>query len=216
MSARSSVFRALAAILLLAGAGVFLQARGSVEIVPQPAPMWLFPRTFGAWQGNDEGIDPEVAEVLGPGQFLNRVYMQPQQPYVDVFVAYFPTQRTGDTIHSPKNCLPGSGWTPIESDRVQLPLAGAAPVNANRYVIAKGHDRQLVLYWYQAHGRTVASEYWAKFYLVADSMRLRRSDGAMVRLITPIQSQESTEAAQARALTLLGPMAAQLSRFIPE
>ena len=213
---KSSWLRALAAILLIAGTGVFLQARGSVESVPHAAGMWSFPQTIGAWQGNDQGIDPDVAEVLGPGSFLSRVYLQPGQPYVDLFIAYFPSQRAGDTIHSPKNCLPGSGWTPIESERVQLAVAGTPPIEANRYVIAKGHDRQLVLYWYQAHGRTVASEYWAKFYLVADSIRLRRSDGGMVRLITPIQSHESTEAAQARALSLLSPVAAQLDRYIPE
>jgi EpsI family protein len=216
MNARSSIFRAVAAIVLLVATGVFLQARGSVEILPQPAPMWTFPQALAGWQGNDQGIDPEVAEVLGPGQFLSRIYAQRGQPYIDVFVAYFPSQRTGDTIHSPKNCLPGSGWTPIESGHVLLPVSGAPPIEANRYVIAKGHDRQLVLYWYQAHGRTVASEYWAKFYLVADSIRMRRSDGGMVRLITPIQSHESTEAAQARAVSLLDPMAAQLPNFIPQ
>ena len=210
------ITRALAAIALLVAAGLLVQARGSLEVVPQPAPLGALPTVLGAWHGVDVGIDPEVSEILGTGEFLSRVYRQPARPYIDLFIAYFPSQRAGDTIHVPKNCLPGSGWTPIESSRTRLPLAGTAPIDANRYVIAKGKERDLVLYWYQAHGRTVASEYWAKYYLVADSIRLRRSDGALVRLVTPMLPNENIEDAQARAMTLLEPMAPQLPRFLPD
>ena len=98
------------------------------------------------------GLAP--GDVLGAGDFLLRVYQDSsrRQPYVDLFLAYFPSQRTGDTIHSPKHCLPGSGWLPVESSRVTLALPGHSPFLANRYVIAKGTDRQLVLYWYLAPG----------------------------------------------------------------
>src|SRR5262249_30001842 len=141
-------------------------------------------------------------EVLGPGDFLLRIYRSRSvtEP-VDLFLAYFPSQRAGDTIHSPKNCLPGAGWSPLESSRISVSLQGRAGFPANRYVIGRGADRQLVLYWYWAHDRAVASEYWAKFYLVADSIRLNRSDGSLVRLTTPIERDESDDAAQQRLLS---------------
>lgn len=130
---------------------------------------------------------PDVLQVLGRGQFLNRIYQQTVGgPDVFFFIAYFPSQRTGDTIHSPKNCIPGAGWAPIESTRISISASssGALAIQANRYVIAKGLDRELVLYWYQAHGRVVASEYWAKVFLITDAVRTNRSDGALIRIVT--------------------------------
>jgi len=146
-----------------------------------------------------------------------RVYQNQQQaqPYVDLYIAYFPTQRAGDTIHSPKNCLPGAGWTPVESSRVMLSLPGHAPFPANRYVIQKGDAKQLVLYWYWAHDRGVASEYWAKFYLVADSLKMNRSDGALVRLTTPMQPGESVAASEQRMLPFADEVQPLLDSYIP-
>jgi EpsI family protein len=132
---------------------------------------------------------------------------------VDFFLAYFPTQRTGSTIHSPQNCLPGSGWIPADLKRIALP--GSEKALVNRYIIAKGLDRQLVLYWYQSNGRIVASEYWAKFFLVADSVRRNRSDGALVRIVTPVARDESVETAERRALDFARQALPQLDRFVP-
>src|SRR5262249_2920185 len=148
---------------------------------------------LGSWAGSDVPIAKDVLEVLGPGDFLLRIYQNQSAgiPYVDLFVAYFPSQRTGDTIHSPKHCLPGAGWLPVESSRIILSLLGMRSFPANRYVIAKGTDRELVIYWYWAHNRGIASEYWAKLYLVADSMRLNRSDGSLIRVTTPLRPGES-------------------------
>jgi EpsI family protein len=162
-------------------------------------------------------MQQDVLDILGPGDFLQRFYENTSvsQPYVDLFLAYFPSQRAGDTIHSPKHCLPGAGWLPTESSRISISLAGRAAFEANRYVIAKGDERQLVLYWYWAHDRALASEYWAKFYLVADSIRLNRSDGALVRVITPLLPGESAETAQQRLLSFAGNFVPRLDRYIP-
>jgi EpsI family protein len=138
-----------------------------------------------------------------------------QLPYIDLFVAYFPSQRAGDTIHSPKNCLPGAGWAPVQSERISLSIAGHAPFDANRYLIAKGDSRQLVLYWYWAHDRGVASEYWAKYYLVADSIKMNRSDGALVRVTTPLKVGETVEAAQQRIMPFVSELVPQLNTYIP-
>jgi EpsI family protein len=213
---RSQVRFFVAAALLLSAA-VFLQARSRMEILPPHRPLSDFALHLGDWTGADIAITPDVREVLGPGDFLLRVYQNESgsQPYFDLFIAYFPSQRSGDTIHSPKNCLPGAGWSPVKADRIWLTLPSVPPFQVNRYVIAKGGDRQLVLYWYLAHNRTTASEYWAKFYLVADSIRMNRSDGSLVRITTPIVRGETTDVAQHRLLSAASYIAPQLGAFIP-
>jgi len=147
-----------------------------------------------------------------------RVYRSSEDrlPASDIFIAYFPSQRTGDTIHSPKNCLPGAGWTPVESSQVQLEVSGHAPFPVNRYVIAKGDERQLVLYWYLAHNRPVASEYWARIYLVSDSIRMNRSDGSLIRLSTPMLPGESADSAMQRLMPFATQVVPLLNRYIPE
>ena len=213
---RHSYLRFLLAVALLLSAAVFLQARSRREILPPREQLQSFPRQLDSWTGTDVPIPQDIRDVLGPGDFLLRVYQSSRpQPYVDLFIAYFPTQRTGDTIHSPKNCLPGAGWTPIKSGLIQMSIAGRKTFHANRYIIAKGDERQLVLYWYLAHDREVASEYWAKFYLVTDSIRMNRSDGSLVRLTTPIVPGEQEDVAQQRLLSLASQIVPQLNEYIP-
>jgi EpsI family protein len=168
------------------------------------------------WSGQEIAIQPEIREILGDGEFLLRIYTRAlQEPYIDFFLAYFPTQRTRSTIHSPQNCLPGAGWLPVESARMQLSRPDGRAITVNRYVIAKGLERRLVLYWYQAHGRLVASEYWAKFYLVTDAIRMNRSDGALVRIITAVDRNEDVEHAQQRAVEFAQVILPSLDSCIP-
>ena len=134
-------------------------------------------------------MDAKILAVLGVDDYLNRVYTSPDRAQLGLYVGYYGSQRQGDSIHSPMNCLPGAGWEPLSKSFLTIPVStaeGAAAVDANRYVIQKGLNRQLVLYWYQSHGRTVASEYWSKLYLVRDAVRLNRTDAALVRVIVPI------------------------------
>jgi EpsI family protein len=212
----SSWIRSLFVATLLAAAGLFLHVRSRAEVLPPREALTSFPQQVGEWVGQDVGIPPKVLEVLGPGEFLERTYSRSsEEPIVDLFLAYFPSQRTGDTIHTPKNCLPGAGWTPIESSRMLLGRPGGSPITVNRYVIAKGSDRLLVLYWYQAHGRVVASEYWAKYYLVADAIRMNRTDGALIRVITPVASGEGSQRAEQRALRFTQGIVPLLDDYIP-
>ena len=212
-----STARFLPVALILIATAIFLQARTRVEVFPPRQPLPSFPQQLGSWEGTDVAIDDDALKVLGPGDFLLRVYRDEQstQPPVDLFIAYFPSQRTGDTIHSPKNCLPGAGWSPVQSSRIMLSMANHAPFPVNRYVIAKGDTRQVVLYWYWAHDRGVASEYWAKYYLVADSIRMNRSDGSLVRLKTVMLRGESTDAALQRLLPLAERILPRLDDYIP-
>jgi EpsI family protein len=216
MSAKGNVRFAVAVVVLLTAA-VFLHARGRNEVFPPRQPLSVLPREFQKWRSRDLSIPPDQLQVLGPGDFLLRDYQSTSssEPPIGLFIAYFPTQRAGDTIHSPKNCLPGAGWAPVETARIQVSLSGQDPFPANRYVIAKGPDRQLVLYWYLAHNRAVASEYWAKYYLVADSIRMNRSDGSLVRLSTPILRSERPDQAQERLLSFAGLIVPRLDDYIP-
>lgn len=212
-----STIRFLLTAALITAAAVFLYAHTSGEVFPARQPLKSFPSTLGDREGTDITIDPDVLTVLGPGDFLLRDYRSndDKQSAIDLFIAYFASQRAGDTIHSPKNCLPGAGWTPTESARIALSLAGHAPFPANRYVIAKGDTREIVLYWYWAHDRGVASEYWAKYYLVADSIRMNRSDGALVRLSSLMSPGESPDAAERRLIPLAGQIVPLLDNYIP-
>jgi EpsI family protein len=211
------VMRFMVAAGLIALTAILLQARGRTELIPARLPLASFPMQLGNWSGKDIPLDKDTLDVLGPGDFLVRGYRDPEgkTPYVDFFVAYFPSQRTGDTIHSPKHCLPGAGWTPEENDRVTISLPGHDPFPANRYVISKAGARKLVLYWYWAHDRGVASEYWAKYYLVKDAISMNRSDGALVRITLDMFPGESVDAAQQRLRPFTADVVPLLNDYIP-
>jgi len=204
------------AVLMLATALV-LQAHSRSEFFPPRTPLSSLPSEIDGWKGTDSVLDQETLEILGPGEFLVRTYEDASelQPWINLYIAYFPTQKAGDTIHSPNHCLPGAGWVPTSREVVQITRADGSSFPVNRYVVAKGGDRQLVLYWFQAHGRAVASEYWAKYYLVSDSVRMNRSDGGLVRLMTSMLQGESPDAAQARMMKLGSQFLPLLDSYIP-
>jgi EpsI family protein len=208
--------RFLLAALLLAIAAVFVEAHSRAEREVPREELVHFPAQVGDWVGVNLGMDPSVREILGDGDFLTRLYQRSgDTAYIDLFLAYFPTQRAGNTVHSPEHCLPGAGWLPVEHTLIQLSRPAGPPLTVNRYVIAKGLDRDLVLYWYQSHGRVIASEYWAKFYLVADSMRMNRSDCALVRVVTPLAPGESIDAGQQRVVEFTELMLPTLDKYVP-
>ncbi len=184
---KSTHARVLTALLVVQLAGGFAISRK--EAVPLAQPLDTFPRQLGTWTMAREGVvEKEVMDVLRADDVLTRTYLEENtQTGANLFVAFFRSQRTGQAPHSPKNCLPGSGWTPSQSDIVTISVPGQADaVEANRYVVAKGEDKSLVLYWYQSRGRTVASEYRAKIYLVRDAIRYNRTDTALVRVVVPV------------------------------
>lgn len=204
-------------IALLLAAGLLLASRTSSENLPPRKPIAEFPIEIGEWKGRATQIPADVLEILGNGEFATRLYSRrPDEAAIDFFLAYFPSQRAGDTLHSPQNCLPGAGWAPLENSRTMLELAPGRSILANRFIIGKGLEKQVVYYWYQAHGRTIASEYEAKAFLVLDAIRMNRTDGAMVRIITPVGHGESAEVADARAISFAKSVFPVLPGFLPE
>src|SRR5882724_6272536 len=158
----------IAAVLMLATALV-LQAHSRSEFFPSRASLSSLPSQIDVWTGTDSVLDQQTLDILGPGEFLVRDYQNasaPQtqpEPWINLYIAYFPTQKAGDTIHSPNHCLPGAGWVPTSREKIQIARPDGSSFPVNRYVVSKGGDHQLVLYWFQAHGRAVASEYRAKY-----------------------------------------------------
>jgi EpsI family protein len=143
------------------------------------------PLTLGDWRWRrDLPLDAGTVRVLQADDYISRSYVRGAIA-ADLFIGYYATQEHG-AMHSPMNCLPAAGWQPMSIGRVRLTTAGAAPIDANRYVIQQGLDKRLVLFWYQSHGRTVASDYASRAYLVLDALRLHRSDAAIIRVITPL------------------------------
>jgi EpsI family protein len=201
---------------LLAGTALVVHGRGGSEIILPHQPLGSFPQTLGSWTGRDIPMDREVLDVLGPGDFLLRDYNnRAHSASIGLFIAYFPSQRAGDTIHSPKHCLPGAGWAPVRADRIKIDVPGIGSIPANRYLISKGEDRQLVLYWYWAHGRAVASEYAAKFYLVTDSIRMHRSDGSLIRVTMGLAPDQNIESVQKVMVAFAGNVVSQIDNYIP-
>jgi EpsI family protein len=213
----SANIRFILAALLIFSAAMVLQARQRNEVFASRLPLQDFPRRINAWSGTDIAIDNDTLQILGAGEFLLRTYRSEEtsDPDINLFIAYFPSQRAGDTIHSPRHCLPGAGWTPVENTRTVLSMPGHAPFPANRYVIAQGASRQIVLYWYWAHDRGIASEYWAKFYLVGDSLKMNRSDGALVRVMAAMYPNETADAAEQRLLPFTNGILPLLNDYIP-
>ncbi|MGE5644444.1 MAG: exosortase C-terminal domain/associated protein EpsI [Acidobacteriota bacterium] len=170
--------------------GVFAVSRK--EIVPPARPLAEFPRTLGGWSLAQEGsVEKEIMDVLRADDVLTRNYTAPGNRTANLFVAYFKSQRTGQAPHSPKNCLPGSGWVPSESGMMDIAVPGRSePIRVNRYVVSRGEDQSLVLYWYQSRDRAIASEYRAKLYLVEDAIRYNRTDTALVRVVVPVAGSD--------------------------
>jgi EpsI family protein len=215
MRTRASQWLRFSAVVVLLGATVgLLEARDRAEVTPARRGLSSFPEQIGAWQGRTLPITVNELEVLGPGDFLMRDYRSPSAAApINLYIAYFPSQRTGDTIHSPKNCLPGSGWTPLRSERLDIHNADGSTMSVNRYIVAKGLSRSLVLYWYQAHGRVTANEYIAKLRLVEDAIRMNRTDGSLVRIVVPFDQND--QAAQNAALAFVAQIQPILEQYIP-
>ena len=174
-----------------------------------------FPGQIGEWRQAtpDQILDDATLSVLRASDYLLRDYQRTDGQAANFYVGYYASQRDGASFHSPLNCLPGSGWTLSEPGKVMIPLPDGSSFAANKYVIENGDFRSMMIYWYQGRGRTVASEYWGKIYTVIDSVRLRRSDAAMVRVTVPLGSSE--EAALAAATDLSSKTAAALGEYVP-
>jgi len=201
-------------ILLMLAAILYLQTRSLGRIVPLRSPLKAFPLEIKTWKGAEVPIEDRVLNILGVEDYLNRAYREVDKGLVYLYIGYYQTQKQGDTIHSPKNCLPGSGWEHFDVGYENISLQGHPTIRVNSYLIEKGTAKQVVYYWYQSNGRVIASEYWGKIHLVMNAMTRNRTDGALVRVTAPISS--STESAKLFALKFIQDSFPLLDQFIPK
>jgi len=217
--------------LLMASAALLLHLRGDVDWVPPSRPLNEFPMTVGTRTATEIVMPEDVLQTLGKGEFLNRVYhpqpavegsAPPENAGIDdrasigLFIGYFPTQRAGQSIHSPQNCLPGAGWNFESSWITSLTNDAGKKYQVKEFLISNGSSTQEVLYWYQMHGHVIAGDYAAKLVTLADSIRYGRTDAALVRIITPVEPGEDRLQALARVMKFAEQIAPLLPAYVPE
>jgi EpsI family protein len=212
LNLRGSIRLWITAAVLL-GAFVILHTASHGEAIVPREPLKDLPYSLVSWKGVEQPLNAQIIQVAGVSDYTNRVYVNQADAAVSLYVGYYATQRTGDTIHSPKNCLPGDGWDPIRAGYATIPVAGGPPIVVNEYVIQRDTDQDLVFYWYQGRGRVIASEYAGKVWMIADAISRNRTDGALVRLITPITDGEAK--ARTRLVNFTQVLFPHLDGFIP-
>jgi len=183
------------------------------EPVVAHEPLSSLPKTIGDWKGQHRDLQNDVLQVLHVTDYTNRLYADPKGELIQLYVGYYASQRTGDTIHSPQNCLPGAGWDPIKSGYRTISLSDSRQIKINEYVIQQDLNKQMVFYWYQSRGRVIASEYSAKFWMITDAISRNRTDGSLVRVITPINDGE--DAARARLTQFTEELFPYLDQILP-
>ena len=211
-------------VLTMLFTAVVLHVRGDVDRVPPSRPLTELPMTIGTRTAIDVPLDQETLDTLGKGDFLSRTYTPPpgiratnpgDLASIGLFIAYFPTQRTGQAIHSPQNCLPGAGWNFQSSGITTFTDSSGKSYRVGDYLIVKGTLMQEVLYWYQMQGRSIASDYKAKLYTLADSIRYARSDAALVRITTVVGPGEDRQEARKRAIDFAEQVTPMLPAYVP-
>jgi EpsI family protein len=213
----------------LLSASIYMLSATTVEPEPIRQSLNRMPLEVGSWLGQrDASFDEDVLTALGADDYLSRDYHRYDGASIDLYIGYYQSQRHGGTMHSPLNCLPGAGWNPVRKGDLEITVsegrandstsAGSRHlIKVNRIIIQKGLKEQVVLYWYQSHGRVIANEYWAKIFTVIDAIRIKRTDAAMVRVTCPIDGRETRgeTVAQAQATDFVCELFPWLDRFLP-
>lgn len=204
-----------ALVLATAGYTTFLS---EVHAVPLRKPLSSVPTSIGDWSGREEQMTDEIVQSVGVEDYLLRDYSDAAGRRVSVYVGFYEQQKEGDQIHSPKHCLPGAGWRPTESTVVEFETPGfnGGRTGASRNVIAKGDERQFVLYWYMGAGRVITNEYAAKLYLVLDSIFRKRNDGALIRFMAPMAPGQTVASAEAKVEELARLLLPHVAAALPE
>jgi len=224
--ARTQTTRLLVLSAILFASAVYTARASVTEPVKIRESFVTFPNNIDGWTGRKlPDFTEDILKVLGVDEYLNRAYQRDARTGVGLYVGYYESQRQGDAIHSPLNCLPGAGWEALSKSYLPVSVLtapadqGGTPktIEINRYVIRKGLDKQVVLYWYQSQGRVVANEYWSKIYMVLGAIKSNRTDAAMVRVIAPILGNDAASEAKAEqsAVDFVKALYPHLGRYLP-
>ena len=210
----------LSLIMLISAAVIAYASRP--EIIPIRQSLQGLPMRLAGWEGRRlADMDQKKLDILGVDDYISRAYYNNNSLPVSLYIGYHESQRSGDAIHSPMNCMPGSGWNPVKTERISIPVNDEKIIEVNRITIQKGAVSQVVLYWYQSHGRVIASEYMGKIYTVLDAMKTNRTDAALVRIISAVPenatlSATTEEAAEKAAVEFTQALFPLLSDYLPD
>lgn len=202
-------------VVVLAGSSLFLPER--VEAIPARSGFAEFPSRMDAWSGRRTAMESVYLDALQLDDYIMADYHDGSGMPVNLYVAWYDSQRAGQSSHSPRTCIPGGGWSIASLEQIEIPQTrvGTVPLRVNRAVIANDADRQLVYYWFQQRGRVVTNEYKVKWYLFWDSLTRQRTDGALVRLIVPVPKNRTLEQAEAELQSFVHSLASRLDVYVP-
>lgn len=209
----------IASIVLLAVVATLSTALPNrAEVLPQRTNFSSFPLQIGEWQGQGGHLDQIYIDALKFTDYIITDYVDRNHHAVNLYVAYYASQRKGASAHSPRSCIPGDGW--VMADLTQPEIAGASvnghPLRVNRTVIQKGDNKELVYYWFQQRGRVITNEYMVKWWLFWDALTRNRTDGAMIRLTTSVNGDQSMQKADERLANFARAVTPQLQAYIPD
>lgn len=206
----------LTVAILLAAAGLNYYFSKPDIFLPRKS-LAEFPKTLGDWTTiSEQKIDDGSMRILQVDDYFMRYYRNSNGEIIMLYIGYFESQREGKGIHSPRQCLPGAGWLPVDTSVYQMEVPGHNPetIPVNKFIMGKGLDRQLYLFWYHGRGRVYASEYWNKIYLMWDGLTKKKTDGALIRVNNPMtQDLDKAFKTQSEFIKLFFPL---LKEFIPE
>jgi exosortase D (VPLPA-CTERM-specific) len=187
------------------------------EVVPSRASLIDFPMDIGEWQGRRSALEDIYIQTLKFDDYLLADFHRQGREPINFYVAYYGSQRKGRAVHSPRTCIPGGGWEIAELSQEEIPSIGkdAASLAVNRALIKNGVDKQVVVYWFQQRGRIITNEYLVKWFIFWDTLWLGRSDGALVRITTPLKEGEDMQTAEARIREFTQQAAPFLGKYIP-
>jgi EpsI family protein len=200
---------------ILVVAIIYLKVFATIEAVPLPADIGNFSKQVGSFSmtGSSE-FSEEIVQELGVDSYINRDYRDNDGYQLSLYLGYYEEQREGSMIHSPKNCMPGSGWNPVESSVIPIRVSDSNKTyKVNRMLFQKGMDKLVMHYWYQGRNRIVANEYIDRFFLILDSIFRHRSEGALVRVIGPWDPSGKNEQKQEQFVANLFPV---LQQHLPQ
>jgi len=207
-----------AALLTIGASAIWVSIQNTEPVKVAREPFSLFPRQLGNWSGVSSQLDADIERVLGATDYLNSTFVAPGAAgYVNMFVAFYDKQTEGSGIHSPEVCLPVGGWEifNLEPYEIESGVEGYGRFSVNRAVIQKGLSQQLVYYWFEQRGKRQTNDFTAKIGVVIDSLTMGRTDGALVRYVTPINPNEKESDADARLTQFIGMSLTRLPRFVP-
>ena len=208
-------FAAVVIILLISAALNYYFSKPDISL-PRKS-LAEFPSSLGDWTAvSDQKMDKQSLEMLKVDDYFMRNYRNSKGEVIGLYIGYFKSQREGKGIHSPRQCLPGSGWNPVSLAVYQVTVPGHNPetVPVNKFVMGKGLERQIYFFWYHGRGRIYASEYWNKIYLIWDGLTKKRTDGALVRVNHPVTGNtEDALKTQSDFIQLFLPL---LKEYIPD